>query len=211
MLGYFCQGYPVQFLSPVVLYLFGASIRGLSVTQSSFWDSAPYVAIALLSPLGGWFSDFAVRHWRKRRGRHSAVWVGMGFSALLLWTGGNVKNTTLSILILATAAGFNMFATPTFWAACVDLTRVHTGSLSGLMNTFGNLGGWLSPIITAYIATKFGWNKAIDLAATVTLGSGLLFSFVRADLPLEEAIVSDLSYSPAVALHDVRRAAPGEG
>jgi ACS family glucarate transporter-like MFS transporter len=161
-------------------------VRGLSITQGSVWDSAPYVAIALLAPLGGWFSDFAVRQWGKRRGRHSAVWLGMGFSALLLWTGGNVNNTTLSILILATAAGFNMFATPTFWAACVDLTRVHTGCLSGLMNTFGNLGGWLSPIVTAYIATKFGWNRAIDFAALVTLGSGLLFSFVRVDRGLEE-------------------------
>jgi ACS family glucarate transporter-like MFS transporter len=210
MLGYFCQGYPVHFFH-LWFFIYLVRVRGLSVTQGSFWDSAPYVAIALLSPLGGWFSDFAVRHWNKRRGRHSAVWVGMGLSALLLWTGGNVKNTTVSILILATAAGFNMFATPTFWAACVDLTRVHPGSLSGLMNTFGNLGGWLSPIITAYTATKFGWSKAIDLAAIVTLGSGLLFSFVRADLPLEEAIVSDLSHSPAVAHHVVHGAVQGEG
>ena len=184
MLGYFCQGFPVHFFH-LWFFIYLVRVRGLSITQSSFWDSAPYVAIALLAPCGGWFSDFAVRRWGKRRGRHSAVWGGMGFSALLLWTGGNIKNTTVSILILALAAGFNMFATPTFWAACVDLTRVHTGSLCGLMNTFGNLGGWLSPILTAYIATKFGWSRALDFAALVTLGSGLLFSFVLTDQPLE--------------------------
>ena len=40
-------------------------------------------------------------------------------------------------LVLAVAAGFNMFAATTFWATCIDLTEEFTGSLSGLMNTFG--------------------------------------------------------------------------
>lgn len=74
-----------------------------------------------------------------------------------------------------------MFAATTFWAACIDVTDQFTGSLSGLMNTFGNFGGWLSPIVSAYVATRFGWNRSLDCAAAVTLASALFFLLVRAD------------------------------
>ena len=32
----------------------------------------------------------------------------------------------------------------------------------------GNLGGWVSPVFTAYIATRFGWSRALDFAAVTT-------------------------------------------
>lgn len=73
-----------------------------------------------------------------------------------------------------------MFAAPTFWATSIDLTPQFAGSLSGLMNMFGNLGGWLSPILTAYIAIRVGWAQALLVAALVTVASGLCFTFVDA-------------------------------
>ena len=78
-----------------------------------------------------------------------------------------------AILLLAAAAGCNMFASVTFWAACIDLGQQYSGSVAGLMNTCGNFGGWLSPIVTAYVAARFGWTAALTLAAIVTVGSGL--------------------------------------
>jgi sugar phosphate permease len=83
-----------------------------------------------------------------------------------------------------------MFAAATFWAACIDLSQKHSGSLSGLMNTLGNLGGWLSPIVTAYVATRFGWSRALALAALVTLGSGLCWLFVDVSRSIDEPSVS---------------------
>jgi nitrate/nitrite transporter NarK len=146
----------------------------------------PFIAIALLAPLGGWISDRAVARLGKRRGRQSAVWMGAACSAVLMWVGGHTANNTAAILLLAGAAGFNLFATATWWATCNDLTRHHSGALSGLMNMTGNLGGWLSPIITAYISTRLGWTQALDFAALVTLAAGVLWLVVNAGGELEE-------------------------
>jgi ACS family glucarate transporter-like MFS transporter len=140
----------------------------------------------LLAPLGGWISDRAVASFGKRRGRQSAVWLGVACSATLLWAGAHTADNTVAILLLAGAAGFNLFATTTWWAACNDLTRRHSGSLSGLMNMFGNLGGWLSPIVTAYLATRFGWDRALGFAALVTLAAGVLWLLIDATQNLEE-------------------------
>jgi len=186
IVSYSCIAYPAYvFYTWFFVYL--TRVRGLTLRQGSFWAATPFVAIALLAPLGGWISDRAVASFGKRRGRQSAVWLGVACSATLLWAGAHTVNNTVAILLLAGASGFNLFATATWWAACNDLTRRYSGSLSGLMNMFGNLGGWLAPIVTGYVATRFGWDRALGLAALVTLAAGVLWLLVDATQNLEEA------------------------
>lgn len=185
ILSYFCIAYPAYiFYTWFFIYL--VRVRGLTVTQGGFWGSTPFIAIALLAPLGGWISDRATARFGKRRGRQSAVWLGIVLSAMLMWVGGHTQSNTLAILLLAAAAGFNLFATTTWWATCNDLTRNFSGSLSGLMNMCGNLGGWLSPIITARLASRVGWTQALDFAALVTVAAGALWLLVDAGRSLEE-------------------------
>ena len=180
LLGYFCQGFPIYFFH-TWFFIYLVRVRHLSIAQGGLWGATPYIAIAIFALLGGWFSDQAVKLLGKRWGRRLAVSIGMVCSAILMWAGANASNNRQAIALLALGAGLNMFAATTFWAACIDVTDQFTGSLSGLMNTFGNFGGWLSPIVSAYVATRFGWNRALDCAAVVTMASALFFILVRSD------------------------------
>jgi ACS family glucarate transporter-like MFS transporter len=177
LIGYFCQGYPI-YIFHTWFFIYLVRVRGLTISQGGLWGATPYLAIALLAPLGGRFSDVMVRRVGKRRGRQLAVWVGMLASAAFLYAGSGANNRWLGIALLAAGGGFNIFAATTFWAACIDLSQEYTASLSGLMNTFGNLGGWVSPILTGYIATHFGWERALDFAALVTVASAVCWIFV---------------------------------
>jgi MFS transporter, ACS family, glucarate transporter len=172
VLSYFFIAYPA-YIYYTWFFIYLMRVRGLSVAQTGLWGSAPFVAIILLAPTGGWLSDRLVAR------------IGVGFSAIMLPAGGYVADNTLAILLLACASGFNLFATTVWWATCNDITPNFSGSLSGLMNMSGNLGGWLSPILTAAIFTRFGWNVAFDFAGLMTLVSGLLWVLVRADETLE--------------------------
>jgi ACS family glucarate transporter-like MFS transporter len=186
LLGYFCQGFPIYFFH-TWFFIYLVRVRHLTIAQGGLWGSTPYIAIALLAPTGGWFSDRAVKRLGKRAGRRLAVCMGMFASAALMWTGAGASSSRLAVTLLALGAGCNMFSATTFWATCIDVTDQSTGSLSGLMNTFGNLGGWLSPIVSAYVATRFGWNRALDCAAVVSIASGLFFLMVRADQKVDTA------------------------
>jgi len=179
LIGYFCQGYPI-YIFHTWFFIYLVRVKGLSISQGGIWGATPYLAIALLAPLGGRFSDAAVQKFGKRSGRRLAVWVGMLASAGFLWMGSGATNRWLAIALLAAGGGFNMFAAASFWAACIDMTQEFTASLSSLMNTFGNLGGWVSPILTAYIAIHFGWNRALYFAALVTVVSAVCWIFVDA-------------------------------
>jgi ACS family glucarate transporter-like MFS transporter len=189
MLSYFCEGYP-NYIFYTWFFIYLVQVRGLTVKQGGFWGATPFLAIVILAPVGGWFSDRAIIRLGKRRGRQIAVWVGMILSALFLSVGAHTANNAGAIILLAGAMGFNIFATSTWWAACIDLAPNYSGSLSAMMNTCGNLGGWASPILTAYIATHLGWTQALDFAAIVTLLAAVLWLGVKADRNLEETAAS---------------------
>jgi ACS family glucarate transporter-like MFS transporter len=184
MLSYFCEGYP-NYIFYTWFFLYLVRARGMTLSQGGIWGGAPFLTVVLLAPLGGWFSDRAVARFGKRRGRQATVWVGMTCSALLLTLGAHTATNALAIVLLSGALGFNIFATSTWWATCNDLTQNFCGSLSALMNMCGNFGGWISPILTAYIATHLGWTQALDFAALVTFTACILWIPINAEQNLE--------------------------
>lgn len=185
ILGYGLQGYTF-YVYYNWFYFYAVKVRGLEIMQAAAWTSAPFLAMALLSPVGGWFSDRVARVTDRRKGRLAAVWLGMGLSALLLYGGNHLSVTVIALPMIALAAGFNMFAAANFWAACIDLAPSYSASLSALMNTTGSLGGVISSTVTAAVAVHQGWGPALDIAVLVTIGSGLLFSIVDANHNIEE-------------------------
>lgn len=179
MFCHFCLVYAVSiFFNWFFIYL--VRVRGLAASEASWWTSAPFLATMFMVPLWGWFADRAAVKFGKRAGRQRVVWLGVGCSALLLVAGSHTADNNLAALQLAAAAGFNLAASAILWTTCSDITRRFAGSVSGSMVTFGSLGGWISPVITAKIATNYGWPVALDFAALVMLVGGLAWFFVDA-------------------------------
>jgi ACS family glucarate transporter-like MFS transporter len=160
--------------------------RGLTGTRGGLWTSTPFIAMTLLALLGGLLSDRAVQRFGKRRGRHAMVCLGGVCSATLLLIGTHIHTDFVAIPLLAAAAGFNFFPTPTWYATCIDLMPNYTGSLSALMNSVAHIAAFFSPIITAHILTRFGWNHALNLAAVITLVPSVIWFFINAGENLEE-------------------------
>jgi ACS family glucarate transporter-like MFS transporter len=184
MISHFCLVYPLYiFFTWFFVYL--VKVRGVTVSKASFWGSAPFLANIIMVPFWGWFSDRAVRKLGKQKGRRATAWLGIAASALLLWSGSHTSNDTAALLQLAIAAGFNFAASAVLYTTCTDISTKCSGSISGIMATFGSLGGAASPVVTAFIATRFGWSYALDFGALVTLISGLAWFFIDASRAIE--------------------------
>jgi ACS family glucarate transporter-like MFS transporter len=179
MVSHFCLVYPV-YIFFTWFFLYMVRIRGVTITKASLWSSAPFMANLVMVPLWGWLADRAATRWGKRRGRRAVLWLGVLCSAALLWSGTHTHHNALALLQLAAAAGFNFAASAVLWVTCNDIAAEFSGTVSGIMTTFGSLGGWLSPVVTAAVATQIGWTAALDLAAAITLASGLAWFLVDA-------------------------------
>jgi ACS family glucarate transporter-like MFS transporter len=184
MVSHFCLVYPVYiFFTWFFIYL--VKVRGVTVSKASFWGSAPFVANVIMVPFWGWLSDRAVEKLGKKDGRRATAWLGIAGSALLLWSGSQTLNNNAALVQLAIAAGFNFAASAILYTTCTDISAKCSGSISGIMATFGSLGGAASPVVTALIATKLGWTAALDFAAVVTVISGVAWFFIDADSLIE--------------------------
>jgi MFS family permease len=63
-----------------------------------------------------------------------------------------------------------------YWTLGVRIGRSRGGTTAAIMNTGGNIGGLLAPIVTPILAAQLGWQAGLGTASAVCLvGAGLWF------------------------------------
>jgi ACS family glucarate transporter-like MFS transporter len=179
MLSNFMFGY-VSYIFYTWFYLYVVNVRKLPAVSGSYWSTAPFVMMLIAAPLGGLASDAMVRRCGHRWGRRVPVLAASVTACVLLAVGGRIENPYTAIAVLAIAGGCNTFIAVTCWALPNDLSRIYSGSLSGILNMANNLGGAVSPILTPIIAVRYGWTTALDIASGVILFAGVLWLRINA-------------------------------
>ena len=178
LLSYTCLGY-VAYIYMSWFYLYLVNVRGFDVLRGAFFASAPFIAMAVFCPLGGWVTDKLAHTRGVNWGRASVGATGMILAAVSIVIGANVEAPFLAIGMLSLGAGWLYFTVGAFWASTTDLSKPHAGTLSGIMNTGANLGGTLSPTLTPWLADQFGWASSLGIAAFIAFLGGLLWIFIR--------------------------------
>jgi ACS family glucarate transporter-like MFS transporter len=160
-------------------YLYLVNVRGFAILQGAFFASAPFIAMAIFCPLGGWVTDQLTKHYGVNRGRATVGGAGMIMAALSIIIGANVEAPYVAIGFLSLGAGWLYFTVGPFWSSTTDLSKPYAGTLSGMMNTGANLGGTLSPTLTPWLADTFGWSVSLGIAAGIALIGGLCWIFIQ--------------------------------
>jgi MFS family permease len=65
----------------------------------------------------------------------------------------------------------NDLVMPGAWTAAMDVGGKYAGTVSGAVNSWGNLGGALGPLVTAYILhwSHGNWNLPLYMSAAIYL------------------------------------------
>jgi ACS family glucarate transporter-like MFS transporter len=92
-----------------------------------------------------------------------------------------VADIRFAIVWLSLGAGAIYFALSAHWATTIDISKEHAGTVSGIMNWGGNMGGMISPILTPLLAARFGWTPALQLAALIISAGAFLWLLVDPD------------------------------
>jgi len=174
VLSYSCLGY-VAYVYMSWFYLYLVNVRGFDILRGGLFASAPFLAILLFCPIGGWVTDRLVQRHGVTRGRRQAGMAGMLLAGAAIGLGALVDSPYLAIASLSLGAGWLYFSVGAYWSSTSDLSKIHAGSLSGLMNTGANIGGALSPTVTPWIAEQWGWPVSLGAAAAIALIGGILW------------------------------------
>ena len=169
--------YGIAFWLPTML----KRLSGQSDMRVTLLASLPYLAGFITQQFNGWHSDRS----RERRW-HAAIPLLLSAASLLLairsghavWLG--VASFTLM------GAAYYAFH-PAFWAVPTEfLSKSAAAASIGLINSVGNLGGFVGPLAIGYLVTQTrSFNTGLSCLVCSFLVSATLMIAVRTECPRE--------------------------
>jgi ACS family glucarate transporter-like MFS transporter len=159
--------------------------RGFDLTRVGWLSALPLLSIAAGVLAGGWVSDVLARHWGLRAGRRTPGLIGLPLAALAIVVALVSSAPLTAALLLAGAAGLAALGVSPAWAVCLEIGGRHAGVVSGAMNTFGNLGGALSPIVVGLCLQAFdSWTVPLITVAAGYLVAALCWLSIDPAAPI---------------------------
>ena len=181
--SYFTYGYAAWiFFAWFFKYL--SDVRGLDLSTSAFYAMLPPIAMAAGSTIGGRISDLLTRHYGNRVGRCGVAIASIALAAVFIAAGTQVSSARLASVILAGGAGALYLSQSSFWSVTADMAGASAGSVSGVMNMGGQIGGIVTASLTPVIAHHFSWTASFLTAAVLCAAGSLAWLAVDPDIEL---------------------------
>ena len=147
---YFTQSYGFNFyVTWLPTYL--KNVRGFGSVSLGVFAGLPLTLSVLAVLLGGIATDRLARRFGLRVGRATVGGAGLLAAGACLMAGTFTASPLASAVLIAFGGASANFMLPAAWGACVDMGGAHAGTLSGAMNTSGQIGGVLSPLIVGVL------------------------------------------------------------
>ena len=163
------------------LFYYFAQIRHASSRESAISSAIIWTAWAIMTPIGGWISDRLVARFGRRKGRRAVPMLSLIVAGVLLVVAINVTSTVTMVALLFLTLGLAAATDGPYWVSSSDFGGRHVGAAAGILNTGGNIGGFLAPILTPFLAARMGWSWALYAGSVIVILGAVLWFFI--DVP----------------------------
>ena len=186
---YFAFGYGLYFYF-TWLPTFLIRVLGFSVLGGGVFAALPFLLAGIADLVGGWLTDSLSRRHGLRVGR-----CYLGFGAFLTCAA-LVFASTLPVpavakaVLLAMALGSADLALGACWAVPIDIAPDHAGVITGCMNTLGNLGGLLGPLVVGIAVDRWhSWTFPFYVTAIIYACGACAWLAIDPTMPLARSNV----------------------
>jgi MFS transporter, ACS family, glucarate transporter len=161
--------------------------HGMEAASLGFFAGLPLLLSVFGDIFGGLATDWAVARFGLRWGR-----VGVGGAAYLvagcaMLFAGMVSAPSLAAGMIAAATAASMFTLGAAWSTCIDIGGSHSGVVSAAMNTSGQIGALVCPVLVIRLVHNYGdWNAPVYLMGILFLVGGVSWLFVDPRKPVFE-------------------------
>jgi len=178
-LQYFANSYGFYFfITWLPTYL--VKSRGMANVELAVFAGLPLLLSVLADVTGGLTTDALSRHFGLRVGRCGVGAVAYFIAAIAMVCGTLVSDGRWAGLLIAIGGAASMFTLAPAWATAIELGGRHSAVLSATMNTAGQIGGILSPIVLAYIVDRFGnWSMPLHVLSCLYLIAAISWIFIN--------------------------------
>jgi sugar phosphate permease len=164
---YFAFGYGLYFyFTWLPTYLIKQ--LGFSLLAGGLFASLPFVLAGFADLAGGWLTDYLCRTRGLRAGRCYLGCAAFLTCAVFVFSSTLPVPSVAKALLLALALASADLALGACWAVPIDIAPDHAGVITGFMNTLGNLGGLVGPLVVGIAVDRWGsWTFPFYVTASV--------------------------------------------
>jgi len=177
MCAYFTYVYCLYiFLTWLPSYL--VDFRHFTLIKVGLFASLPLFAGVIGDTVGGLATDWLLKKTGNTKlARRSVAIVGLLGCAVFMVAAGMTEDAYTAVYSL-TAAMFLLECTiGPAWAVPMDCGGKYSGTVSGMMNMAGNIGGALSPLVFGYLAQYENWGAPFVVSAVLLVGGAAVWAF----------------------------------
>jgi MFS family permease len=195
--SYAAVGY-FQYLFFYWVQYYFETIRELPRETSRQYTTILTLAMGVGMAAGGLLTDRARALFGPRRGLAVVPVLGLLASAIAVIVGLVVPNPAVIAVCFAVAMAAVGASEASFWTGAVEMGGRRGGSAAAVLNTGGNAGGLLAPVLTPLISELFGWQAGLGMACVVSLIAAALWWGVDPAARLDEPVPEEKVLLPEV-------------
>ncbi|OGD21199.1 MAG: MFS transporter [Candidatus Aminicenantes bacterium RBG_16_63_16] len=175
---YFVQSYGFYFyITWLPSYLERA--RGFSAVKLGIFTGLPMVVCLVSDLFGGLTTDALSRRFGLRFGRAGVGAASFLFAAVCILLGAAVRDAWTAAALLSLAAGGLTFLLGAAWGTCIDIAGDNAGVVSACMNTAGQVGGMLSPVILGFVLHRWAnWAAPLYVTGLLLIGGAVCWTMI---------------------------------
>ena len=181
---YFAFGYGLYFyFTWLPTYLM--TVLGFSRFRGGLFAGLPFLLAGIADLVGGGLTDRWTRRHGLRVGRCYLGFAAFLTCAALLLESTFVASPVLKAVLIAMALASADLALGACWAVPIDIAPNHAGVITGCMNTLGNIGGMIGPLVVGIAVDRWhSWTFPFYITALVYAGGALAWLVIDPTRPL---------------------------
>jgi sugar phosphate permease len=161
--------------------------RGFAKSELTYAVAVPFLFSVIGNISGGYLSDRLSARYGLKIGRKAVSVSALALASLLMFLAGFIPGKLQVFIFLSLCFGIFDLMLPGAWAICLDIGKKYGGSISGAMNTAGNIGGFACATVFGYLVDATGnYNFPLYVIAGMLLISAVLFLFLNPTRKLVE-------------------------
>jgi ACS family glucarate transporter-like MFS transporter len=160
--------------------------HGMKGAELALFSGLPLMLSFIADLTGGEGSDRLARIMPLRAARRAFGVGGYVLAAVATFLATQLGSGIAAGLLIAIGGACSMLTLAPAWASAVDVGGRHAGVTAGVMNTVGQVGGILSPIVLAYLVDATGnWNTPLLVLAGIYAVAAIAWLMVNPDQRVE--------------------------
>ncbi len=159
--------------------------RGFDKTELTYAVAVPFIMSMIGNIVGGHLTDKLSGKYGIKVGRKALGSASLAVSAICMFLAAFIPGKMAVFVFLSLCFGIFDLMLPSAWALCIDLGKQHAGTLSGAMNTAGNIGGFCCGILFGELVQQSGnYNLPLYMIALMLIISSILFALINPEKPI---------------------------